>query len=62
MIKGTYNYIFHCNEHSGKWYCFHRDDSNAYWSGSSDRTGKQHPIRIGSGKTPNEAWKNIAAT
>jgi len=59
MIKEAYNYLFHCNEYSGQWHCFHRDDSNAYWSGSFNRIGEQYPIRTASGKTPNEAWKNM---
>ena len=59
MIKDTYNYMFHCNEYTGLWHCFHSDDTNAYWSGSFNHKGEQYPIRVSSGKTPDEAWKNM---
>ena len=59
MIKGAYEYLFHCNEYDGKWYCFHREDANAYWSGGFNRIGPQRTMRLASGQTPGEAWKNM---
>jgi hypothetical protein len=60
-MKDSYNYLFHFNEYTGKWYCFHREDEPEYWNGGLGRPLELSP-KISAGTTPLEAWEKIKPT
>jgi hypothetical protein len=48
-----YNHLFNRNHYDGRWYCFTRDDINAYFSDRNNKAAK-----ISSGLTQEEAFAN----